>query len=233
MRTGISVCFLAAAVAALLSTAGQARADYVDPLGDTFGAGTHDIISVEGTFTPIGVRLTVNFAGPIAAPSSFSPNAVVGYIDIDLDQNPATGGTAPWGGPVAGGNSWINFFAPTFPAPHNTLIALGDEIFVDLFSELFHPGFVEVRSAFTGSIVQNVPISYEPASFSVDLTYAALGGDALFHFGVLVGTFSGATDRAPNGSIPLLIPEPNGLVLAGLGVLVLAGVRVRWRIPLT
>jgi len=161
----------------------------------------------------------VTFAGPIAPASAFAPNSLVGYIDLDTDANPATGGDSPWGGPVPGGNSWINFFVNqgTVPPP---LIALGDELFVDLFSEALNPGFVDVRRTSDSGLAGQVAIAYGANSFSFFLPDALLppGSVANFNYGILVGTFAEATDRAPNGSVPaqVEVPEPATLTLCGI-----------------
>jgi hypothetical protein len=226
MRSGNRLRWFVGPLLVLL-TATISRADLVDPVGDTFGLGIrHDIVAVESSFAT-GLRLTVHFAGPVAAPSTFSPNSVVGYIDIDLDQDSKTGGLAPWGVNLVGGNSWINFFsapnpgAPAIPPPFNTLIDLGDKLYVNLFSELFHPGRVDVHNTATNAVVATVPILYGPTWFAVDLE-AALGGDFLFHYGVLAGTLTNPTDRAPNGSAPALIPEPSSFTLLALAGVALA-----------
>ena len=67
-----------------------------DPLGDTFGSPNtaHDISNFEAVISPTLVTFVVDFYDPIAAPSVFSPNSVVGFIDIDLDQNASTGAIA-------------------------------------------------------------------------------------------------------------------------------------------
>jgi hypothetical protein len=132
-----------------------------DPVGDTFGVLSPqlDIVSSSGDFNsgpPTTYVFKVNFTGPRAPASAFAPNSVVGFIDIDADQNAATGGSAPFGGPVPGGNSWINVFILQGQVPGPT-INLGDEFFLDLGSEQFHPGQVDVVRAST-----NVPTGQAP-----------------------------------------------------------------------
>ena len=64
-----------------------------DPQGDTFGFGTPqlDLESIGGTANNDNLNIRLDFFTPIAPPSSFLPESVVGYIDLDLDQDPATG----------------------------------------------------------------------------------------------------------------------------------------------
>jgi hypothetical protein len=224
--------FVTGAVTVLLSLAATARADSIDPTGDTFGAGAgqHDITSYVAQILGSDVRWIVRFAGPISPASAFAPDSVIGFIDIDTDRNPATGGTAPWGTPLAGGNSWINFFVdpnPGLPSIPGPLTALGDELYVDLFSEAFHPGLVDVVDSATNNVQATVPITFGAMSFSFSLPTSVLG-NSLVNYGVLVGTFSELTDRTPNGDAPATsearaVPEPASLSLLGAGALSLLG----------
>jgi hypothetical protein len=222
----------ACALAAWLIPCAAASADPLisDPLNDTFGVGPVqlDIVSYSGTFTPSAgggtVVFTVNFAKPIAPASAFAPNSVgIGYIDLDTDRKAATGGSAGWGGPsVPGGNSWINFFVQQGVVP-GPMIALGDEFFIDIGSEQFHPGLVDVDNAFTNVPTGQAPISFGPTSFTVTVPLSLLPGPVPpYNFGILVGTFDELTDRAPNGavsaavSVPApssVVPEPGSLAL--------------------
>jgi len=64
-----------------------------DPVGDTFGSGTVqiDIIAFSATFTPTELIVSVSFQNPVSLPDSGQPNALIGYIDLDTDQNLGTG----------------------------------------------------------------------------------------------------------------------------------------------
>jgi hypothetical protein len=119
----------------LLLLAGPARADE-DLRGDTFGKGPvqQDITTYNAITGGGQTTFSIDFANNIAAPSASAPNSLVGYINLDLDNNPNTGGNAPWGQNLQGGNNWINYFIspnpglPSIPADmfnNNTLIALG------------------------------------------------------------------------------------------------------------
>jgi hypothetical protein len=206
----------------------------VDPTGDTFdplhvGAPLQDITTY-GAFTDVATGMTrfiVNFNNHIDPASAFVADSLVGYIDIDTDKNPATGGNAPWGKDLVGGNDWINYFTapnPGVPAiPGNATIQMGDEYFVDLFSEGSHPGFVDVIRTSDNSVFSTVPITYSAQGITLSVPVVGTG-DGSFRFDLLMGTYSEMTDRAPNGTVASLssIPEPGGLVLLGSGLAGLA-----------
>jgi hypothetical protein len=183
---------------------------FPDLIGDTFGAGPvqHDITSVHTTLGPMDLHFVLMTLGPIAPASAFAPHSIVGSIDLDTDKDAGTG--AP---PQAG------LFGPP-PAP-----VMGDEFFVDLFSEAFHPGLVDITNAVTLSPVGVVPIMYGPTSFSLTIPLAMIGDDGLLNYAAIVGTFSEPTDEIPNGTEPLMtaaagagvVPEPTSLALLGLG----------------
>lgn len=212
---------LAAVAAAVLLTASPAVADLIDPVGDTFGSGSpqHDITTYVGDrgITPGSVVFNVNFAGAIAPPSAFSPNSVIGFIDLDTDSNAATGATP-----------FVNVFSPP-PA-----INLGDEFFVDLGSEILHPGSVDIVDALTNSPVGTATIAFTADGFSITIPLAMLGlsNTQDFNFGMVVGTFNEPTDRAPNGADPSsTIPEPASICIFAL-LFVGAGYLVRARLQL-
>jgi hypothetical protein len=212
-----------AVVLALFATSPSVRADTVlDPTGDTINAGTIDIVGLTTVLSGGSIQFTMQFAGAIAAPSALAPNSVVGFLDLDTDQNAATAGTAPWGGPVTGGSNWINFFVPPNPGTPSIpgpLVALGDEFYVDLGSELFHPGSVDVIRTLSNLSVGTVPIAFGATSFSFSIGLVLLGGDdGQMNFGALVGDFQSPTDRLPNGTEPastVPVPEPATLLLLG------------------
>lgn len=207
----------------VLTTTDVLGALSLDPAGDTFGAAAvkPDIVSVDANTSATAVEFTVTYAGAIAAPSAFAANSIVGFIDLDTDQNAATGGTAAFGGPVAGGASLINFAIATLPVPGPT-VGLGDEFLVQIGPELFHPGQVEVLNTTTLAVTL-VSISFAATSFTVSIPLANLGGDdGALNFGVITGSGFEPTDRIPNGATPLAtiaaVPAPGTLALLSLGI---------------
>ncbi len=212
----------ALALAAMAILAPAARADFIDPAGDTFGAGAVqiDLTTVEGDVTGLTqTTFTLNFAGPISAASAAAANSVIGFVELDLDLNAGTGVT-----PL------INGFSPAPP------ISLGVELYIDLGSEIGHAGLVDVFDA-SNTLVATVGISYTPTSLTFSIPFVGTGPGGEANYGIVVGTFLESTDRAPNGETPAqtigrdgVIPEPASVVLLGLGVLGLGVYGLRRRI---
>jgi hypothetical protein len=221
---------LAAAAALLIGTA-DARAGvfaFSDSTSDLLGAGPvqHDIVSYETQYnaTETAVTFVIEFAGPVQAASAFGPNSVIGYIDIDTDFNAATGGTAPWGASVAGGNSWVNHFANTDGNPARR-VTIGSEFYLDLGSELFTPGFVGLYRTSDNAEVGLAEATYNGNVMSVTVSTAALGRP-YFSYAVVAGTFGEQTDQAPDGGVAAIsTPAPSGVILAVVGGLSLLGGR--------
>jgi hypothetical protein len=191
-----SACLLSPVHAAVVSA---------DATSDTFGVGAvqHDILQITTFVDGVNFAITIEFVDPIAAPSDFAANSVVGFIDLDTDQNSGTGATP-----------FINIFAP--PPP----IALGNEFYVDIGSEPLHFGFVDVLDAITDLPVANVAITFLSNSLSQTIPLSSLGNDeGVINFGAVLGTFPEPTDRAPDGEVPLTtvvespVPEPTSLAL--------------------
>ena len=65
-----------------------------DPIGDTFGlpGGTQwDITGLTVTRETDGITVRLDFANDVSLPLVADPNALVGLVELDLDQNRATG----------------------------------------------------------------------------------------------------------------------------------------------
>lgn len=210
-----------------------AAAPFTDQTGDALCTRTvgmcsmpYDITSVNAVTAGGSVIFRVYLTQTtVQAPSqdSSSLNMLTGYIDIDTDQNVATG-TPAWG----------DYFgeAPPWPDPAPKVSGLGDEYYVDLYQEFAHAGFAEVYDG-TGTIFQGLaPIVYGTNSFEVTVALSLLGGDdGLLNYDVVVGDATGLTDEAPdyldiqNGASPAAtsLPEPSsaalfGLILAAIGL---------------
>jgi hypothetical protein len=119
-------CITALAVFVVFSTSragGSADALCGDPSGDQLPMSTdpkHDIKSLYlYTESSHILDITVSFFGAIAPPDSGGDTAVIGYIDLDVDQNPGTG-------------------SPSHLATYCGDPGMGMDYYVDLF--LYTPG---------------------------------------------------------------------------------------------
>lgn len=77
-------------------SAGSADAVAGDPIGDNFGTlPSHDITQLYlYTESSHLLEITIRFDQAIGPPDSGAAYAVVGFIDIDIDQNASTGNTS-------------------------------------------------------------------------------------------------------------------------------------------
>jgi hypothetical protein len=217
----------------VLTASSASAGPYIDPQGDTFGPGPNRPDIGQYSATSLGpdnlVIIKVAFYDPVSAPSLFHDAAnpspsVVGYIDLDTDFNSATGRP-----------SHINT-TPGVPGPP---IALGADYWLDLFSEALpgHAGKVDLiksTGGLSGTVVAEVPIVFGAQDFTITFNLADIGNPTggAFNYGILMGNFSGATDRAPNGADPAqadVVPEPASITLLCFGLAALAGYRHRLR----
>ena len=181
--------------------------DVADPIGDTFGTGAvqHDITSFSAYYTATELIISVTFAGTISPGDSGQPDAVVGYIDFDTDQDPTTGGLSS-----VDGNS-----------PYTT--GLGVDYFVDLFDYNSATGDTPVLDD-TGTEVGRAPVSFTSNSFTVRVPLALIGGDnGIVDTATVLGTRPEATDACPNGGYitsSVLAPVPG---LTPIGIIALVG----------
>jgi subtilisin family serine protease len=162
-----------------------------DPQGDPFGFGDPqlDIESVSAGVSGGTLNLTMNFFTPIAAPSTGLANSVVGYWDLDLDQDPTTG--------IASSQS---FFAP----PDQQGGLLGVDAYISLFSESVHPGLVDIIDSNTFATIGSVPITYDSDAIEIQVPLSLLGDDGMLNYSTIAGTFSEPTDAAPNSEFGTL-----------------------------
>jgi hypothetical protein len=220
------------------SIAGASAAPMTDPVGDALcnlsGGGScavpYDITLIDAVTGGGNIEFTVHLNQNIAQvpsqdPNNLTHNQLGGYIDIDTDQNSATG-TFAWG----------DYFgeAPPWPDPPQHFSGLGDEYYIDLYSEGLpsHAGTVDVWDG-PGTVIQGTaPILYGPDWFRIVVPLTLLGNDdGLLNYDVVVGDGTGLTDQAVDyqavqaGGSPAasVIPEPPAAVLFGFG-LALAGI---------
>jgi hypothetical protein len=170
-----------------------------DPVGDTFGvAPGPDVILGNAIYTSMSITFIINFNESVSPASANLANSLYGYIDIDSDQDPLTGGTP-----------FVNLFAPEPP------VSLSAEYFIDLSSEGTHAGVVDVLNA-SFLLAGTAPITFGSKSVSITLPLTVLGDDGLVNYALIVGTSIEPTDRAPNDANPAtssLVPEPSSFWL--------------------
>ncbi len=168
----------------VLASAAPAVGQLVDPKGDavdTFGAGPPllDIDTISVTADASTLFFSMTFHTPISAPSQGLPDGVIGLLEFDTDQIAATG-LPPF----------QNSFSPPF-----AMLTAGIDYVVDLFSEFLHPGFVDIFDYSTGTVVDTIPITYGPMSFSGSVSLSSLGfDDGFVNFTSIIGTIPQPTD---------------------------------------
>jgi hypothetical protein len=163
----------------------------LDPTGDVYNPSDpfrNDIISTSAIFDRESLTFTVTFAEKIFSPWSGDPRLLRGFIEIDTDQNPATG--------------WLPAVGTMGPPDMN----LGVDFQINLSSEASHRGFVDITTRQPGDdlITGTVPILFASTSFSITVPLAMIGNDnGLVNYGVGVWMHDNhPTDRAPNGAVP-------------------------------
>lgn len=177
-----------------------------DPAGDSFegpasaGFVPPDIVrfggSVDGTSLVIGLQ----FTDPVASALSGSANTVVGFIDIDVDQNPLTGVPAQ-----------TDFFRP----PDGSTTGLGVEYFISLHAA-DDADQVPLIDAATGAELFRIPAAYVDNRIVLPIPLALLGGDdGNVNMATIMGTSPEPTDVAPNNGAVIVFP-PAGAPPAGL-----------------
>ncbi|HTL34424.1 MAG TPA: Ig-like domain-containing protein [Kofleriaceae bacterium] len=158
------------------------RAEATDPTGDTFGTGTFlPDLTLATASTQDAVTITLQFAQPIAPSLAGAPSSVAGYIDIDIDQNAATGQFASTDRFRADGGS----------------TGLGDEYMVALFQN--PDGTLPVIDLANGTSGGYVMPTFTATSVSFTIPLAMLGNDeGNLNLAAVVGSMQEPTDIIPN-----------------------------------
>jgi hypothetical protein len=178
----------------------------LDPRGDTFGtsASPWDIVSFTMGRDEDGVAIRIELTRDVVPPIGGDAAAVVGFIDVDLDQNVATGR-----------HSEVDHFRMDGGAS-----ALGVERTIDM-SELAPDGSATVYGERGDSLGRIVPI-YAGHLLTLRLPSGLLGGDdGYVNAAVIVGTVGSASDVAPDvgnlslvGSHASYAPRPTAVLRA-------------------
>lgn len=158
------------------------RLDATDPTGDTFGTGTFlPDLTLASASTQDAVTITLQFAQPIAPSLAGAPNSIAGYIDIDSDQNAATG----------------QFASTDLFRADSGSTGLGDEYMVALFQN--PDGTLPVIDLANGSSGGYVMPTFTATSVSFTIPLAMLGNDeGNLNLAAVVGSMQEPTDIIPN-----------------------------------
>lgn len=194
-----------------LALAGAAAAQpgtVQDPFGDASavfewdGVPVLDIESAGMVYDSTQVVVSMSFYTPIAAPSLELPNSIAGFIEMDTDQNASTG--TP---------TLQNIYSPPFAH-----IDLGAEFYCDLFTEIAHPGYVDIIVDLGVEPVAIVPITFHDYGFEFAIPLSALDDDGLMNFSTVIGTI-----EQPNDALETVghsVPGPASLALGAVAGLV-------------
>ena len=205
-----------AAMAVLPVWVEATHADFIfDPKGDAvavFGkpGPLLDLDTVALVYDANFLYFEVTFFTPIQPASSGAPNALYGFIDLDVDQSSKSG--VP---PIQ------NMWSPPFES-----LKLGVDFLITLF-DLPTPGQVAVVDAADFSVVAIVEVEFSRFSISgavpLDvISLPALGGmeDGLVDYAATIGTFVQPTDAGDFAGTSVLIPAPGSIVFLGLAGMV-------------
>ncbi len=184
------------------------KAAIADPAGDTFGTGAIniDVTSFSATTIEDELVLALGFAEAIAPPSSDAANAIAGFIDLDVDNNAATGEA-----------SFVDFVA-------GLESGTGSDFHVDLLSYDAADGAVDLVTA-AGAVAGRVAMTLSANTLAVRVPLALMADDGAVRAVAVVGTHAEATDAVPNGGY-LNSELPGGTVLLNGGRF---AVEVTWK----
>lgn len=166
-----------AILAAVLLCSGLAAAA-VDPNGDTLAPGP-DLTALSACQSATTLTIRLDFASPIVEPPSGDLNVVLGYVDIDLDRNVATG--------VSSELENVPGAAP----------GLGVELRLTLFAYDPEAGVAPMRIIDTGDEVP-VPVVFDAQSVTFTVPLPLGDAPSGVNLGTVVGNAEDATDLAPN-----------------------------------
>mgnify|MGYP002478197941 CR=1 FL=1 len=191
----------------------QIRAAVTDPVGDNFNPGP-DLTSFSAATDGVNLTFGMTFAGAIEPPpGTGGGNEVGGFIDIDVDQNGATG--------LPGGN--VGVFCPAPPA------SFGPEFFVELFT--FNPATntADIVETAGFTVVGSATVTFAPTSMTIVVPNAVIGDDGIADVATVIGNIPAPTDCAPDGAVLASdfaqgLPEPTevpALTAWGMAALIL------------
>lgn len=155
-----------------------------DPAGDVFGVGTvkPDITKLTIRTDTGGIDIFIDFAANVLSPVTGNANAVVGYVELDTDQDSTTGaGTV------------VDVFRPTAGST-----GMGVEYAVDLF-DYNADSTVAVFETAGGTTTGTVRPRFAGKRVTLRVPRALIGGDdGKLHAASIFGTAAEPTDIVPN-----------------------------------
>jgi hypothetical protein len=168
---------------------------FTDPSEDTFGSQEfqYDILSVDMFIdeTESYYIMHITFNNPVYAPDSgMSMEGLVGYLEIDADQDQQTGTEAS-----------VNMFAPM----GETLSTMGVDYSIQFFEydDMFHT--LPIYETQMWTLMGYVNITYNETSCTLQIPLSALpdsegfDDDGNIDFGFVLGTIPEPTDVAHEG----------------------------------
>jgi len=202
--THARLLILGAALLLAGAAAGQGTAS--DPLADTFGAAMTQLDIVRMTALTDGISLffTIEFSGSISPSDSGAVDAAVGYIEMDSDQDSATGGPSS--------------VVSLCPLPG----MLGPDFTVDLFSYASATGQADVVDSSSFAVVGSAAVSFAGSSLSAVVPLAAIGDEGIVDAAAIMGTPVEPTDCVPDGGVLTSAFAAPSLPAAALPVLIAA-----------
>jgi hypothetical protein len=175
-----------------------------DPFGDaidTFDEGSPllDIDMLDVRFDATDLHVTMTFYTPIAPASAELPESIVGVVELDTDQNSATGQSP-----------FQHDFAPPFAD-----LDFGTEFICELFSEIAHPGYIDILNTSNFDLVATVPIHYTETSLQFSVPLHAIDDNGRLDFTSIIGTEFQPTDAMD--VVGQSVPAPSALALLAGG----------------
>lgn len=170
---------------------GVTTAKVTDPAGDVFGANPvqWDLTAMTITRDTGGVTILLDFSSTVISPAGGETTAMIGFIDLDVDQDSTTGLTTV-----------VDFFH----ADGGTT-GMGSDYLVDFTSD---PGVVYDT---VGGTTGQVTATYSGTRVTIRVPRSRLGNDdAFLNAAAIVGTSAEPTD---------IIPEDGHLKVGGTGTL--------------
>jgi len=190
------------------------------------------LLTITGDNDGTNYTFTLTFANPtIEGPSSGNADSVFGFINMDTDNNAATG--------VTGTFLDDNSFEPGFGRYSSS--SLGIDAVINLTSEgdPLHgaPGLVDLVTANGFTPIDTVSIAYAnqtgstPSTLTISIPLSVFSNNQIplndtGNFSVVAGNVDNATDFLPSASA---VPEPGAILLLASGLSVSAIVAGRLR----